>query len=271
MAHAGQDGIFDWELLQGTTANTIDDLFAITVLKGDKGDRIGRNSKSVLDESQLVYLTDSKKIIRPPNVWIWFGGAIKVHADLRGENISLADKKYYLSLDSDGYSTNTNKQTEAGTISEGGPLPEIDEKGFCYTDEILNAADEFWGCQKYDDQNVTEWTEHIMDKEFYCDKSYIEATEDNSIAVCFLPMEHRWINNWQVKVIDLSVGDAVATSKQGNPCYLFVGGDCHVTDTETETNHAFNKWDCKKLTKASYTLTNTGTEKFRACLIYKDV
>ena len=111
IAHAGQDGIFDWELLQGTTANTIDDLFAITVLKGDKGDRIGRNSKSVLDESQLVYLTDSKKIIRPPNVWIWFGGAIKVHADLRGENISLADKKYYLSVDSDGYSTHTNKQT----------------------------------------------------------------------------------------------------------------------------------------------------------------
>ena len=271
MAHAEQEGIFDWELLPGTVAYTIDDLFAITVLRGNKGDRIGRTSKSVLEESELVYMSASKKIIKPPNVWIWFAGSVKAHSDLKGEDVSLADKRLYLSLNSEGYSSETNPQTTGGTIYEGGPMPEITEQGFRYTNKILEETDEFWGCQKYEDQNVSTWTEHIMNKEWYCDRSYLEALEDNTIAVCFLPMENRWMNNWEVEVVDLSVGDAVATSKKGNPCYLFVGGECHVTDMSTETNHAFNKWDCKKLTKDSYTLTNTSTEKFRACLIYKNV
>ena len=76
-----------------------------------------------------------------------------------------------------------------------------------------------------------------------------------------------WKNNWDLDVVDLKPGDEITTERKGSLCYLMSGGLCEVK-VEDKT-HTFNKWDCKKLAKDSYTVKNTDSNRIRLMRIYK--
>ena len=276
----GQDVIFDFGSTPEQSMSAIDDLIVITVMSGKKGHKIGRISKNYLKDVDVKFWEGSEKVMKVQNFYMWFDGSIKSYSNLKGENVSLADKKIFLNLDANGKTKNAIP--EGMVIKDAGPLPDgfeiaegqtISQNDLIYTDEDLEAADEFYVCMDYTDQNIANWhgTPNKFQREWYCDEAYVEALEDNTILVCIEPKNEDEKDIWETKLVDVPVGHSVETLKQGDPCYLFVGGECTVTDTENNKEHTFNKWDCKKLTKSSYNLTNTGTKKFRACLIYKDV
>ena len=272
------DSVFDFKLLSGTEANNIDNQFHLTVLTGNKGDRIGRMSLNALNPDYFDLHPDSNKLMKSLHCWFWFSGGIKVFTDFRGQEITLADKRVYLKL-SPGH-------PETENIVEVYPPPEIlpehimglpyegvDDSGNIWgvSDETLNAIEETWGKMYYKDQAIPEWTRSVMEYEWKVDRSYMEAIEDDTILVCMLPIESRWRANWEVESIIITPGDTKTTIKKGAPCYLFSGGSCEVTDTANNITHQFEIWDCKKLTKENYTVKNTGNEKLKLLRFYKNV
>jgi len=269
------EAIFDFKMLQGTEYHNIDNEFTLSVLVGNTGDKIGRESLTALNSDYIDHHPNSNKLMKCLHAWFWFSGGIKSYSNFRGQGITLADKKVYMQL--------SNGHPEVENIAESFPYAEtIPEKIYGYekaveggyegiSDESLDACEETWGKLYYKDQVIPEWTRSVLEYEWKVDNSYIEAIEDNTILICFNPLKSRWRNGWEVESVILNSGETKATTKKGNPCYLFVGGSCEVTDTSTDTTHQFAAWDCKKLTKENYVLKNTGTETLKALRFYKNV
>ena len=271
--------IFDFVGVEGAPQHTIDNQFQLSVLVGNKGDKIGRRSLSVLNADFMDHHPESNKLIKSLHCWFWLSGGIKVFTDFRGQEITLADKRVYLTL-SPGH-------PEVENIAEVYPPPEVlpehimglpyesvDDSGniLGVSDETLNTIEETWGKMYYKDQVIPEWTRSVMEYEWKVDHSYIEAIEDNTLMICFLPLQSRWKAGWEVEQLILNPGETKPTDKQGELCYLFATDDCEVIDSGNGTpniTHYFKQWDCKKLTKEHYLVKNTNNERIKLIRFYK--
>ena len=111
-----------------------------------------------------------------------------------------------------------------------------------------------------------------MEYEWKVDHSYLQAIEDNTIFICFLPLQSRWRAGWEVEQLILHPGETKPTDKHGQLCYLFTTDDCEVIDSgngNPNITHYFKQWDCKKLTKEHYLVKNTSNEKIKLIRFYK--
>ena len=261
--------IWEFKTAQDFTPINIDNEIMLTVLIGDKGDKLGRLTKEVCEPDPL-YHPKVNTLVAPEATWIWFGGGFKFWSSFEGENIPLEHKKIYLATNPpESCGQMRNPETGLTSIRAGYPEPVIYEDGTAeYTDEILNNCNEMWAETYFEDQFAEVWEPTIYRWEWYVNNCYMQALEDNTTIVCIMPVAGcMWKNNWDLDVVDLKPGDEITTERKGSLCYLMSGGLCEVT-IEDKT-HTFNKWNCKKLTKDSYTVKNTDSNRIRLMRIYK--
>ena len=165
----------------------------------------------------------------------------KSYTDLRGEGITAKDWRVYLSLQSPTH-------PEILNLVDNYPPPDLPDG---ISDEALEAAEETYGSIYWKDQETPEWTTSIMEYEWKVNHSYLQAIEDNTIFICFLPLQSRWKAGWEMKLI-LHPGEIKPADRKGQLCYLFTAGDCEVIDSGNGTpniTHYFKQWDCKNLLK----------------------
>ena len=253
------DGMFDFVGIPGTPQHTIDNQFQLSVLVGHKGDKIGRRSLKGLNSDFMDYHPESDKLIKSMHCWFYCSGAFKSYSDLRGQGITLEDKKVYLSLQPPTH-------PEISNLVDNYPLPDLPD---AISDEALDACEEMYGSLYWKDQEIPECTKSIMEYEWKIDHSYLEAIEDNTIFICFLPLESRWRAGWEVEQLILHPGEIKPTDKKGQLCYLFTCGDFEVIDLDNNITHYFKSWECKKLTKEHYSVKNIGKKKTKILRFYK--
>ena len=253
------DTIFDFKMLSGTQAHNIDNEFQLTVMVGNKGDKIGRRSLNVLNPDFIDHHPESDKLIKSLHCWFYCSGAFKSYTDFRGQGVTVEDWRVYLNLQPPTH-------PEIVNVVDVYPLPDLPDG---ISDEVLEACEETYGSLYWKDQETPEWTKSIMEYEWKTDHSYLQAIEDNTIFICFLPIESRWRAGWEVEQLILHSGETKSADRKGQLCYLFTAGPCEVTDTANNITHEFEAWDCKKLTKENYSVKNTGSEKIKIMRFYK--
>ena len=251
------DTIFDFKALEGAPQHTIDNQFQLSVLVGNKGDKIGRRSLSVLNPDFIDHHPESDKLIKSMHCWFYCSGAFKSYTDLRGQGITVEDWRVYLGLQPPTH-------PEILNLVDNYPPPDLPDG---ISDKALEACEETYGSLYWKDQETPEWTKSIMEYEFKVDHSYLEAIDDNTIFVCFLPLESRWRAGWEVEQIIINPSDEKTVERAGSNCYLFTCGDFEVN--QGDKRHMFSKWDCKKLTQQNYTIKNLNAEKTKAIKFYK--
>lgn len=256
------ESIFDFVGVEGAPQHTIDNQFQLSVLVGNKGDRIGRRSLSALNPDFMDHHPESDKLIKSLHCWFYCSGGFKSYTDLRGQGITVEDWRVYLGLQPPTH-------PEILNVVDTYPPPDLPDG---ISDEVLEAAEETYGSIYWKDQETPEWTKSVMEWEWKVDYSYLEALEDNTIFICFLPLQSRWRAGWEVEQLILHPGEIKPTDRKGQLCYLFTAGDCEVIDSGNGTpniTHYFKQWDCKKLTKEHYLVKNTGNEKIKIIRFYK--
>lgn len=253
--------IFDFKGIPGTLQHTIDNQFQLSVIVGNKGDRIGRRSLDVLNSDFMDHHPESDKIIKSLHCWFFCSGAFKSHADLRGQGITVEDWRVYLGL---GFEEGTHP--ELVNVVDTYPPPDLPDG---ISDEALEACEETGGSVYWKDQETPEWTRSVMEWEWKVEHSYLEALEDNTIFICFLPLQSRWRAGWEVEQLILHPGEVKPTDRKGQLCYLFTCGDFEVIDLDNNITHYFKSWECKKLTKEHYSVKNIGKKKTKILRIYK--
>ena len=249
--------IFDFVGVEGAPQHTIDNQFQLSVLVGNKGDRIGRRSLSALNTDFMDHHPESDKLIKSMHCWFYCSGGFKSYTDLRGQGITVKDWRVYLGLQPPTH-------PEIANLVDNYPPPDLPDG---ISDEALETCEETYGSLYWKDQETPEWTKSIMEYEFKVDHSYLEAIEDNTIFICFLPLESRWRAGWEVEQIIINPSDEKTVERAGSNCYLFTCGDFEVK--QGDKRHMFSKWDCKKLTQQNYTIKNINAEKTKAIKFYK--
>ena len=129
------DTIFDFKALDGAPQHTIDNQFQLSVMVGNKGDKIGRTSLNVLNHDYMDHHPESDKLIKSLHCWFYCSGGFKSYTDLRGEGITAKDWRVYLSLQSPTH-------PEILNLVDNYPPPDLPDG---ISDEALEAAEETYG------------------------------------------------------------------------------------------------------------------------------
>ena len=269
----------------GLIAN-LDDEISIAVLMGNKGDRIGRTHVRCQNNfDEIIFHPESNKLQRPQNIWTFHGGGISIYNNFRNQNVTLKDKRVYLSL---GMGSDEMFDKDGMTLlRDGHPPPELIPKrivgdeiqdpqtGFYWgiSDESLDAAEYFVGSAYFADTWIRDWSPHVQGWEWHTDEAIITALEDETIMVCIQPSsgKNRWIEGWEIEHVDLAPGQDIRVTKKGSSCYLLTGETSSIAETDNDQLYAFEKYACPKLTKDSYIIRNTGLFRGRYTLVYKNV
>lgn len=278
--------IFEFRMYENGASVLVDGELAINVLVGNKGDRIGRTHvKCQNNFDEIIFHPESNKLQRPQNIWMFHGGGVRVYNNFRDQNVTLKDKRLYLSL---GMGSDEMFDEDGMTLlREGHPPPELiperivgdevlDPQTGCYwgiSDESLDAAEYFVGGYYFADSWIKDWSPHVQGWEWHTDESIITALEDETIMVCIQPAngKNRWIEGWEIEHVDLSPGQEIRMTKKGEKCYLLTGSECSIANLDDDKLKSFGRYDIPKLAKDSYILKNTDSRRGRFTMVYKNV
>ena len=83
------ESIFDFVGVEGAPQHTIDNQFQLSVLVGNKGDKIGRRSLKALNHDYIDHHPESDKIIKCLHCWFYCSGGVKTYTDLRGQGVTV--------------------------------------------------------------------------------------------------------------------------------------------------------------------------------------
>ena len=278
--------IFEFRMYENGASALVDGEIAINVLVGNKGHRIGRTHiKCQNNFDEIIFHPESNKLQRPQNIWMFHGGGISIYNNFRDQNVTLKDKRTYLSL---GMGSDEMFDADGMTLlREGHPPPELiperivgdevlDPQTGCYwgiSDESLDAAEYFVGTTYFADSWIRDWSPHVQGWEWHTDEAIITALEDETIMVCIQPAngKNRWIEGWEIEHVDLSPGQEIRTTKKGEKCYLLTGSECSIANLDDGRLKSFGRYEIPKLAKDSYILKNTDSKRGRFTLVYKNV
>ena len=278
--------IFEFRMYENGASALVDGEIAINVLVGNKGHRIGRTHvKCQNNFDEIIFHPESNKLQRPQNIWMFHGGGISIYNNFRDQNVTLKDKRTYLSL---GMGSDEMFDADGMTLlREGHPPPELiperivgdevlDPQTGCYwgiSDESLDAAEYFVGTTYFADSWIRDWSPHVQGWEWHTDEAIITALEDETIMVCIQPAngKNRWIEGWEIEHVDLSPGQEIRTTKKGEKCYLLTGSECSIANLDDGRLKSFGRYEIPKLAKDSYILKNTDSRRGRFTMIYKNV
>ena len=274
-----QGGWFDFKIKAGTKTINLNDELQITVLEGNKGDRIGKSSLEELNYETIEYHPVNNKFIRCTAVFGWIYGNLRIFTDVSDESISVADKRFYLegkvnkTLNIEGLS-DADEESPGEIFIDAVPLPEFNEDGsYFYSDELLENTKFFQGDLDFNKQNITKWKPHIVQYEWHTAPNYLEALSDSTVLVCILPRfaKSRWLDGWRQRIVDVQPNEQIETQKIGDPCYVFLSENAEIVNTNNRKIHNFSKYDCPKLVNDNYIIRNLSPQKLRLYMIYKDV
>ena len=106
------------------------------------------------------------------------------------------------------------------------------------------------------------WNPVIFKYGLKCDKAGITLDEDDSVLFCI--QRKNDVTDWDVRQIDLSIGQVFDVEKIGdNVCYTLFSQAVDVDGT------AIPKYDCRKQTTASIQVTNTSAKPCKIIQAYK--
>ncbi len=274
-----QGGWFDFKIKAGTKTINLNDELQITVLEGNKGDRIGKSSLEELNYETIEYHPVNNKFIRCTAVFGWIYGNLRIFTDVSDESISVADKRFYLegkvnkTVNIEGVS-DADVESPGEIFIDAVPMPEFNEDGsYFYSDELLENTKFFQGDLDFNKQNITKWKPHIVQYEWYTAPNYLEALSDSTVLVCILPRfaKSRWLDGWRQRIVDVQPNEQIETQKIGDPCYVFLSENAEIVNTNNGKIHNFSKYDCPKLVNDNYIIRNLSPQKLRLYMIYKDV
>lgn len=106
---------------------------------------------------------------------------------------------------------------------------------------------------------ATDWKDNPIKYEPHCARTEITVVEDDTVFLC--PMGY--YAGWSFKKADVLPGGTIATTKEGDDCYIFFAQECEVDGA------AVAKHKAKKLVSDSVNIKNVSNKLCRLVKIYK--
>lgn len=220
-------------------AMNVENLFQLTVLKGNIGEEISRTEESEQIHFDKIEYLEDYKINKSLNNYLFMKGKVKVCYEWDETNgIEQRDIDKILELNRQ----NPEDKHAIETLTDNSYCYEIDYGGY-----------------------VTEWRERSTNYELSSHKSSITSLQDDTILICCMQKDY----GYKFYNVDIQPNESIETNKIGDTTYLLVGEDCEVTVPATNKTHTVNQYDCKKLISANCSIKNISNNICRAVMICK--
>ena len=203
------------------------------VLEGKTGDIILRETieDNMAGYPEVVYDTESSKVFKRPNKLLLLQGAFKGTISWTGDEIQASDIDRFKNL-------NQNSIFEESRTNDALFNKEyIITYTFGVDYTTLSDTRGKWALEA---------------------KASMEATTDNTRFLCT-----RTATDYDIKAIDISVGETKTITKQQTTNYVFFPQKCSIGETEIE------QFTAKKLTSDSVDITNKGDAPARVVIVSK--
>lgn len=203
------------------------------VLQGNVGDAIIRETMddNVAGYPEIVYDTETSKVFKRPNKLLLLQGSQKATMSWGGNEIQASDIERYKALSSNDIFTESS------------------------TEEAIR-NNEFITSYTYGVDYTT--LSDTKGKWVLATKASIEATSDDTRFLCT-----RTAADYNIKAIDIPIGETRTVAKQQTTDYLFFPQKCSIEETDIE------QFSVKKLTSDSVDITNKGEAPARIALVSK--
>ena len=203
------------------------------VLQGNVGDVIIRETMddNVAGYPEIVYDTETSKVFKRPNKLLLLQGSQKATMSWGGNEIQASDIERYKALSSNDIFTESS------------------------TEEAIR-NNEFITSYTYGVDYTT--LSDTKGKWVLATKASIEATSDDTRFLCT-----RTAADYNIKAIDIPIGETRTVAKQQTTDYLFFPQKCSIEETDIE------QFSVKKLTSDSVDITNKGEAPARIALVSK--
>lgn len=203
------------------------------VLQGNVGDAIIRETMddNVAGYPEIVYDTETSKVFKRPNKLLLLQGSQKATMSWGGNEIQASDIERYKALSSNDIFTESS------------------------TEEAIR-NNEFITSYTYGVDYTT--LSDTKGKWVLATKASIEATSDDTRFLCT-----RTAADYNIKAIDIPIGETRTVAKQQTTDYLFFPQKCSIEETDIE------QFSVKKLTSDSVDITNKGEVPARIALVSK--
>lgn len=203
------------------------------VLQGNVGDAIIRETMddNVAGYPEIVYDTETSKVFKRPNKLLLLQGSQKATMSWGGNEIQASDIERYKALSSNDIFTESS------------------------TEEAIR-NNEFIASYTYGVDYTT--LSDTKGKWVLATKASIEATSDDTRFLCT-----RTAADYNIKAIDIPIGETRTVAKQQTTDYLFFPQKCSIEETDIE------QFSVKKLTSDSVNVTNKGEAPARIALVSK--
>ena len=203
------------------------------VLQGNVGDAIIRETMddNVAGYPEIVYDTETSKVFKRPNKLLLLQGSQKATMSWGGNEIQASDIERYKALSSNDIFTESS------------------------TEEAIR-NNEFITSYTYGVDYTT--LSDTKGKWVLATKASIEATSDDTRFLCT-----RTAADYNIKAIDIPIGETRTVAKQQTTDYLFFPQKCSIGETDIE------QFSVKKLTSDSVDITNKGEAPARIALVSK--
>jgi hypothetical protein len=209
----------------------------ISITTGDTKATIIRTSlEDNINGDNLVFDTVRPKVFKRPNNLIVVKGSVKIKMYWEeAENIQAADIDRMKEL-------NANDPVMSGSWSESSTADALANKEYLttytYGPDYVQLSNKAGG-----------WKLATNVK--------LEATEDDTRLFCVNSDTH----DWDVKIIDIPVGETKTLAKQQTDNYIFFSQDCSIGETQIAENSV------KKLTSNSVDITNQANMAARVIIV----
>jgi len=229
-------------------AMNVENLFQLTVLKGNIGAEISRTEESEqIYFDQIEYHPENSKMTKTLYPFMFFQGKVEIGCEWEDKHgITEEDVAFGLSL--------------AENYVEYNP------------DNVTTTSNSFQYISDFK-VNIPEWTERSLQYEFRTDKSWIKAVEDETIIVCLYP-KPELLKDFTYKYVDIQPNETIETVKSSGINFLVPSQNCEIqipTEEENQFNTvAFNMYDVKKLTSDKCYIKNISDKKCRVILVNKN-
>ena len=203
------------------------------VLQGNVGDAIIRETMddNVAGYPEIVYDTETSKVFKRHNNLLLLQGSQKATMSWGGNEIQASDIERYKALSSNDIFTESS------------------------TEEAIR-NNEFITSYTYGVDYTT--LSDTKGKWVLATKASIEATSDDTRFLCT-----RTAADYNIKAIDIPIGETRTVAKQQTTDYLFFPQKCSIEETDIE------QFSVKKLTSDSVDITNKGEAPARIALVSK--
>ena len=203
------------------------------VLKGKTGDILLRETMedNIAGYPEIVYDTETSKVFKRPNKLLLLQGSQEATMSWEGGEIQVSDIERYKTLSSNDIFTESS------------------------TEEAIR-NNEFIASYTYAADFTT--LSDTKGKWVLATKAIIKATSDDTRFLCT-----RTAADYNIKAIDIPIGETRTVAKQQTTDYLFFPQKCSIGETDIE------QFSVKKLTIDSVDITNKGDAPARIALVSK--